>query len=405
MPLPYFYTGIYTHIEKLDPELFPYGQAQREASTSPSYANDQQTSDSNLATPITSGFTQEISAVSNVQVFARAHPELFLVACRANCMALKDVPEWRISLSSNGSKLILHDTNTIMKNSISTAGIETGEGVLLDKILNRVEEDKCNKLQVQLDYECRQNQAIFHTNLFVMDAVFKVFKDQNLTAKETYDLRALCMRWHRDFQHRFLFKHLYEWCKDFAAEHPECWDLCEKKLKVDKEAAAVFKVLLTNAMGKATFRAVWKIVADIIDYNATFQADDFGTYPLAHFFMRVVLGTIAPMILRLIKRERLLNEGRETNEKERRDSTFRAEIIETYKSLSIAPIFQDVDKDIFVWIKPSVKQRRIIKADRNLDSWLWESERPPPPPTNRIRRPPVPSFSPSSSDLASSPPK
>jgi hypothetical protein len=56
-------------------------------------------------------------------------------------------------------------------------------------------------------------------------------------------------------------------------------------------------------------------VAGIIDYSASFLPDDFGVYPLAFFFIRVVLSTMAPMILRLIKREKALNKANEENEK------------------------------------------------------------------------------------------
>jgi hypothetical protein len=232
-------------------------------------------------------------------------------------MALKDLPEWRVSLSVCGSTLILHDTSTVLKGGTITTGTDIGDIVSPANILARLGKEVLDGLQTRLDHECRRNQAIFHTNSFVMDAIFEIFKEHNLTAKETYYLRTQCMKWHRDYQHRFLFKDLYDWCRDFGDEHPECWELCEKQLTHDPEAAAVFKTLITNALGKATFRAVWKFVAGIIDYNASFLPDDFGVYPLAHFFIRVVLSTMAPMILRLIKREKALNEGNEENEKKK----------------------------------------------------------------------------------------
>jgi hypothetical protein len=71
-------------------------------------------------------------------------------------------------------------------------------------------------------------------------------------------------------------------------------------------------------MGKATFRAIWRFVASIINYNTSFLLDDDSVYPLAHFFIRVVLSTMAPMILRLIKRKKALNELNEGNKKKER---------------------------------------------------------------------------------------
>ena len=115
-----------------------------------------------------------------------------------------------------------------------------------------------------------------------------------------------------------MFKDLYDWCRDFGDEHPECWELCEKRLTHDPEAAAVFKTLIANTLGKATFRAIWRFVASIINYNASFLPDDSGVYPLAHFFIRVILSTMTPMILRLIKQEKALNEANEENEKKKR---------------------------------------------------------------------------------------
>ena len=129
-------------------------------------------------------------------------------------------------------------------------------------------------------------------------------------------------------------------------------------------------------------------MAGIIDYSASFLPDDFGVYPLAFFFIRVVLSTMAPMILRLIKREKALNKANEENEKKRRDSTFRAEVIQAYKSLSVAPICQEVNKEIFTWIKPTIQSRCTTKTENTLASWLWENERPPSLPLsiNNVRR-------------------
>jgi hypothetical protein len=300
-------------------------------------------------------------------------------------MALKDLPEWRVSLSVCGSTLVLHDTSTVLKGSSVNSGVDMDDTGLPTNHLARLGKEVLEDLQTQLDHECRRNQAIFHTNSFIMDSIFEIFKDHNLSAKETYYLRSQCMKWHRDYQHRFLFKDLYDWCRDFGDEHPECWELCEKRLTHDPEAAAVFKTLIANTLGKATFRAIWRFVASIIDYNASFLPDDSGVYPLAHFFIRVVLSTMAPMIFRLIKREKALNEANEENEKKRRDSTFRTEVIQAYKSLSVAPLFQEVNKEIFVWIKPTAQSRSTTKAESTLASWLWENERPPPPPPSIIR--------------------
>ena len=137
-------------------------------------------------------------------------------------MALKDLPEWRVSLSVCGTMLILHDTSTILKGGTITSGTDIGDTVLPTNILARLGKEVLDALQTRLDHECRRNQAIFHMNSFVMDAIFEIFKEHSLTAKETYCLRTQCMKWHRDYQHKFLFKDLYDWCKDFGDKHPEC---------------------------------------------------------------------------------------------------------------------------------------------------------------------------------------
>jgi hypothetical protein len=180
------------------------------------------TLDSLPTTPanIVSRMSWEISATASVQSFARAHPELFFVAYCTNCMALKDLPKWRVSLSVCGTTLVLHDTSTILKGG--TANIDMGDIGLPTNDLARLGKEVLDDLQTQLDHECRRNQAIFHTNAFIMDSIFEIFKNHNLSAKETYYLRSQCMKWHQDYQHRFLFRDLYDWCRDFGDEHPEC---------------------------------------------------------------------------------------------------------------------------------------------------------------------------------------
>jgi hypothetical protein len=112
---------------------------------------------------------------------------------------LKDLPEWCISLSMCGSTLILHDTSTVLKGSTITTSTDISDIVLPANILAWLGKEVLDGLQTQLDHECQRNQVIFHTNLFVMDAIFEIFKEHNLTAKETYYLRTQCMKWHRDY--------------------------------------------------------------------------------------------------------------------------------------------------------------------------------------------------------------
>jgi hypothetical protein len=91
--------------------------------------------------------------------------------------------------------LILHDTSTVLKGGTITSGTDIGDTVLPTNILARLGKEVLDALQTQLDHECRRNQAIFHTNSFVMDAIFEIFKEHSLTAKETYYLRTKCMKW------------------------------------------------------------------------------------------------------------------------------------------------------------------------------------------------------------------
>ena len=126
--------------------------------------------------------------------------------------------------------LILHNTNTILKNNIITSNTNIKNTVLPTNILTRLKKKILNTLQTQLNHKCQQNQTIFYTNSFVMDAIFEIFKEHNLIAKETYYLRTQCMKWHRDYQYRFLFKDLYDWYKNFGDKYPEYWDLCERQL-------------------------------------------------------------------------------------------------------------------------------------------------------------------------------
>ena len=157
-------------------------------------------------------------------------------------------------------------------------------------------------------------------------------------------------------------------------------------LIADKEAALALKAILTAALGKSTFRAIWRFVQDVVDYDATFSANSTGTRPLAYFFIRIVFTTLAPMLFQLINKEKALNANKAEGDRNRNDQTFRTEIIETYKTLTILTQFADVDKEIFTWLAAPVKKCRFTRTDRIIASRVWDDEVPPAPPANYTPR-------------------
>jgi hypothetical protein len=72
-------------------------------------------------------------------------------------MALKNLPEWRVSLSVYGTMLILHDTSIVLKGGTITSGTDIRDTVLPTNILARLGKEVLDMLQTRLDYECRRN--------------------------------------------------------------------------------------------------------------------------------------------------------------------------------------------------------------------------------------------------------
>jgi hypothetical protein len=67
-------------------------------------------------------------------------------------MALKDLPEWRVSLSMCGTMLVLYDISTILKGC--TANMDVGDIGLPTNDLARLGKEVLDDLQIQLDHEC-----------------------------------------------------------------------------------------------------------------------------------------------------------------------------------------------------------------------------------------------------------
>jgi hypothetical protein len=239
----------------------------------------------------------------------------------------------------------------------------------------------------KMDAQVRRNAMVFHGAYFAINSVLTAYPelDPEKNNAEIKHIRKTVLKWHRDLQHKFLFKHFLPWCKEFLVDNERVAELCQEDLTLpeNEEIARELQVALSSQLNKRTFEAVWKTIASHIDYEATFK--DHSALP--YFFLEVIFFTLAPMMFKLIAKEQELNKDRSKQDVQALDLNYRQTIRETYRALAFEERFEFVEREIFIWNPLPIKRRRVKAVDNTLNKVVWFNKRAPPPPLNFVPRP------------------
>lgn len=151
---------------------------------------------------------QEVSPISTIQQAAensaclrpllQSHPEIFLEPCRVNLFSLKDAPRIRLDWDATHGefKLSVKRQKGINPNIDLTLA-------MTPKLASVSGEEKQNLLTI-LDIQCRRNQLVFHSPLFLMDSICQAFSQYQLSPQDIWALRSKTQGYHSDFQYKFL---------------------------------------------------------------------------------------------------------------------------------------------------------------------------------------------------------
>ncbi len=272
-----------------------------------------------------------------LQAFLNTHPHLTSKATRENLFRLQSISEQGLDYNRIDSKARCLP--------ILTSG--DGDGGPTDQLDTLLHLETKAYLFKRLYNECKRNQFVFHTNDFVVDTILDVFAEYRLTYSNLYQLRMQCLAWHRDVQCKFLFKHLLGWCRSFFTGKPEYGRVAFEANEGVAEAWRKLKQAISEAFNEATFGQVWRNVAPLVDFGATFgQPGTAGRDAPALYFVKVVLVTMAPLALQLVAAERGEAYAGALDKQQHRK-----EMINTYKQLRYYSNFAGIDKASFAWSK------------------------------------------------------
>lgn len=300
-----------------------------------------------------------------IKVLKKRWPHLFYQPYRVNVYPQKDMAPMKIKWNASENQISISQGT----GNRPTTGASVPETTMLANISRDVK----TQLVGQLDMECRKNQFVYHGKYFIFDSILATYSDYKLSARDVYNLRTQCLGFHDDFQSKFLWTDgLYQWCKSYAKSNPEAVSMAFAIMDMNKsederlETRLQFKEKMTAQLTKPTFDAVWKVFADVVDYEKSF-GDRNG---LAYFFIKIIFNMLTPMMFRYIASEEGFG----------RDETLRKDIIAVYQGLAFELRFNQIDKDVFIWNEAPVQRRRVGKTDEILNRYGWIDEMPPSPP-------------------------
>ena len=263
------------------------------------------------------------------------------------------------------------------------------------RILSTLSDEKSAQLSAALDTECRMNHFVYHRGFFAIDSVLKVFADFDLSTQDFVSLRSNALQYHNDFQSKFLWRGLYNWCRAFAADKPQAIELARGGLKTPSDKRA-FVDLMVPFLTKPTYEACWVFAADVLPWESNFGASAEAAATTTSsgvstrlYFLRTVFTTMTGVMFRLLDSEDQLNHRVPLGSVRRRDRNMRETVRRVYHDLAFNPNFRYVDRAIFDFEqRSSAKRRRLAAVDYILDEYLVDDGNgpPPPPPPGFLQR-------------------
>ena len=181
----------------------------------------------------------------------KIRPDMFFAPARSTLFTMKDQPPTKLTLNAQtGEYLARFDKHTYKLALDSPAGAN-----VTPNVLSSVDIKIWTELTHLLDAECRKNHVIFHGKYFMFDSILKVYSDYELSGHEFDALRGQASAWHNDFQHKFLYKGLYGWCKEFVASRPDAILLAKSDMS-DRVNSQKFLYIMLPQLTKPKFDTI-----------------------------------------------------------------------------------------------------------------------------------------------------